>query len=82
MNDDKVRLRRVFAHLRGLCATKEAIDSLEAFQSKWAFSEQGRELGFTPARGVYGGGNRGGGSGGKKVKERRGVFEMLTGRKK
>lgn len=77
MHDDTQRLRRVFAHLRSLCTTKEAIDSLEAFQRAWATRERGREGGIAAAHEVYGGS-----SGGKKVKERRGVLEILTGRKK
>lgn len=75
MHDDTRRLRRVFVYLRSLCTTKEAIDSLEAFQHMWAMREQG---GSVAAPQVYGGAS----TGGKKVKEKRGVFEKLTGRKR
>lgn len=78
MHDDKSRLRRVFIHLRSLCTTKEAIESLEAFHRTWAMREQGKEGGIVAAHEIFGDGS----SGVKKVKEKRGVFEILTGRKK
>lgn len=74
MHDDTRRMHRVFVYLRSLCTTKEAIDSLEAFQRTWAIREQG---GSVAAHQVFGGS-----SGGKKIKEKRGVFEKLTGRKR
>ncbi|MCJ1466736.1 hypothetical protein MMC07_005356 [Pseudocyphellaria aurata] len=74
MHDDSRRMRRVFIHLRGLCANQQAIDSLETFQQLWAMREYG---GNVVAREVSGSSTDG-----KKVKEKRGVFEKLTGRKK
>ena len=68
MQDDACRMRRVFLHLHVLCATKEARKSLEQFWEMWAEREAGI--------------GSGGGKGGKKVKEKRGVFETLMGRKK
>ncbi|MCJ1428587.1 hypothetical protein MMC29_006497, partial [Sticta canariensis] len=61
MHDDTQRLRRVFSHLRGLCTTSEAIDSLEAFHRAWAMRERGREGGMAAAHEVYGGSSSGGG---------------------
>lgn len=78
MHDDSRRLRRVFIHLRGLCANQKAIDSLEAFQQMWAMREYGREGGGNEMAREVSSSN----TSGKKVKEKKGVFEKLTGRKK
>ena len=35
MHDDDRRIRRVFIHLKSLCTTEEAKDSLEAFKKAY-----------------------------------------------
>lgn len=77
MHDDTQRLRRVLAHLRRLCVTDAALDSLESFQRAWAMRERGRDGGMAAAAHEVDGS-----SGGKKAREKRGVLDILTGRKK
>lgn len=69
MHDESRRIRYSFVHLRNLCCTREATESLDKFQRLWLDNERRQDW------------RKLGGSGEKRVKEKRGVFEILRGRK-
>jgi hypothetical protein len=66
MHDEGQRIRRVFMHLSMLCATKSARDSLEEFRVQY-MQKMDEDIGPLGQ--------------GTKVREKRGVFEKLMGRK-
>lgn len=68
MHDEARRHRRIFIHLRGLCVTDAARDSLEEFRTFW--EERQRKI------------REGEGRSGVKVREKKGWLEGLMGRGK
>lgn len=70
MHDDSRRIRYSFVHLRNLCCTREATESLDEFQRLWLENERRQEGKIMEGE-----------SGGKRVKEKRGMFEILRGRR-
>jgi hypothetical protein len=66
MHDEGRRIRRAFMHLHMLCGTQRAKDSLEEFRVRY-MERIGGDIGPVGQ--------------GKKVREKRGVFEKLMGRK-
>ena len=68
MHDDARRTRRVYIHLRSLCMTDEAKQSLDEF--KVIMDARERKI------------TEGGGKLGPKIREKRGFFQGLMGKKK
>ena len=68
MHDDARRTRRVYIHLRSLCMTDEAKQSLDEFKTMMDARE--RKIA------------EGGGKLGPKIREKRGFFQGLMGKKK
>ena len=66
MHDDRRRITRVFMNLHTLCSTQVAKDSLEEFRILYMEKMFGDVGPLGP---------------GKKVRERKGVFERLMGKK-
>jgi len=66
MNDEERRKKRVYIHLKSLCTTNEARESLAAFK---IFMEE-RDKAMS------------GGPKGSKIKEKHGFFQSLMGKKK
>lgn len=70
MHDDSRRIRYSFVHLRNLCCTREATESLDRFQRLWLENERRQEEKIMRGK-----------EGGKRVKEKRGMFGILRGRR-
>lgn len=66
MHDERQRMSRVFMHLNTFCATQSAKDSLEDFRMQYMEQTDGDIGPLGP---------------GRKVRDKRGVFEKLMGRK-